>query len=79
MDETRPRGMTRRDLPSTGIRSPATTAMLQPFHIDTANGGECTNDINHSWAPQHTYWNGGPLDQFVTGHLAVDGPANGAL
>jgi phospholipase C len=53
--------------------------VLQPFHIDTANGGECTSDINHSWGPQHNYWNGGRLDQFVSGHVAVDGAARGAL
>jgi phospholipase C len=53
--------------------------VLEPFHIDTANGGECTNDINHSWGPQHTYWNGGRLDSFVSGHVAVDGAATGAL
>jgi phospholipase C len=52
---------------------------LYPFHFDSFNNGECTNDINHSWAPQHTYWAGGKLDGFVTGHLAVDGSANGPL
>ena len=52
---------------------------LYPFHIDTYNNGECTNDINHSWGPQHTYWDGGKLDGFVTGHLAADGAANGPL
>ena len=29
---------------------------LCPFHLDSFNNGECTNDINHSWGPQHTYW-----------------------
>jgi len=53
--------------------------LLEPFHIDTAAGGECTTDINHSWGPQHAYWNGGRLDSFVSGHVAVDGPATGAL
>ena len=62
-----------------GYPVPGYDGVLQPFHIDTANGGECTNDINHSWAPQHTYWNEGRLDQFVTGHVAVDGPAKGPL
>jgi phospholipase C len=52
---------------------------LYPFHLDSYNNGECTNDINHSWAPQHTYWDGGKIDGFVSGHLAVDGPANGPL
>jgi phospholipase C len=52
---------------------------LYPFHLDSFNNGECTNDINHSWGPQHTYWDNGALDGFVTGHLAADGSANGPL
>ncbi|HLY50410.1 MAG TPA: alkaline phosphatase family protein [Solirubrobacteraceae bacterium] len=52
---------------------------LYPFHIDSSSNGECTNDINHSWGPQHTYWDGGRMDGFVTGHLQADGPANGPL
>jgi phospholipase C len=52
---------------------------LYPFHIDSYSNGECTNDINHSWGPQHTYWDGGKMDAFVTGHLQADGPANGPL
>jgi phospholipase C len=52
---------------------------LYPFHLDSYNNGECTNDIDHSWGPQHTYWDGGKLDGFVKGHIAVDGAANGPL
>jgi phospholipase C len=52
---------------------------LYPFHFDSFHNGECTNDINHSWAPQHTYWDGGKMDRFVSGHLAVDGSNNGPL
>jgi phospholipase C len=52
---------------------------LYPFHLDSYNNGECTNDINHSWGPQHTYWDAGKMDGFVTGHLAVDGNSNGPL
>ncbi len=52
---------------------------LYPFHLDSFHNGECTNDINHSWGPQHTYWDGGAMDGFVSGHLAVDGSANGPL
>ena len=51
---------------------------LYPFHLDSSHNGECTNDIDHSWGPQHTYWHGGKLDGFVTGHLAVDGAAQRA-
>jgi phospholipase C len=52
---------------------------LYPFHLDSYANGECTNDIDHGWGPQHTYWNWGKLDSFVTGHLAADGAANGPL
>src|SRR5437588_10479825 len=52
---------------------------LYPFHLDSVNNGQCTNDIDHSWGPQHTYWDNGKLDGFVTGHLAADGSSNGPL
>jgi phospholipase C len=52
---------------------------LNPFHIDTYHNGECTNDINHSWGPQHLYWNGGRNDGFVSEHVKIDGAANGAM
>jgi phospholipase C len=52
---------------------------LYPFRFNSYANGECTNDIDHSWGPQHAYWNGGRLDGFVTGHLAADGAANGPL
>jgi phospholipase C len=52
---------------------------LYPFHLNSYQNGECTNDINHGWGPQHTYWDGGKLDKFVSGHIAVDGRANGPL
>jgi phospholipase C len=52
---------------------------LYPFRLNTHNGGDCTNDIDHSWVPQHSYWNGGAMDRFVSEHLSVDGRANGPL
>ncbi|MFL5829823.1 MAG: phospholipase C [Solirubrobacteraceae bacterium] len=52
---------------------------LYPFHLDSYANGECTNDIDHSWGPQHTYWDSGKMDGFVTGHLAADGATNGPL
>src|SRR5438270_8889836 len=52
---------------------------LYPFHLDSYKNGECTNDIDHSWGPQHTYWDSGKMDGFVTGHIAADGSANGPL
>ena len=53
--------------------------VLNPFHLDSTKGGECSHDINHSWAPQHAYWDGGSMDGFVSEHLAVDGATNGPL
>jgi phospholipase C len=52
---------------------------LRPFRLNSNANGECTNDINHSWGPQHQYWDAGKMDGFVSGHLAVDGAANGPL
>lgn len=58
---------------------PTAADKLYPFRLNTSDGGECTNDIDHSWGPQHTYWNGGKMDQWVSEHVAVDGPQNGPL
>jgi phospholipase C len=52
---------------------------LYPFRFNSYANGECTNDIDHSWGPQHTYWDGGRLDGFVRGHIKVDGPQTGPL
>jgi hypothetical protein len=61
------RWVTRRD----ALRAPGRLRRghLYPFHLDSFNNGECTNDINHSWSPQHSYWDGGRMDGFVRGHL----------
>jgi len=53
---------------------------LEPFHLVSdppLEDGQTTNDISHSWGPQHTSWNGGAMDGFVTTHLAADGVDNG--
>src|SRR3569833_541654 len=53
---------------------------LRPFHLDIQiSNAACTNDINHSWGPQHRSWNGGKMDGFVKTHLSVDGPGDGPL
>jgi phospholipase C len=53
---------------------------LYPFRLDTdpSKNGECTNDITHSWGPQHRSWDGGAMDRFVLEHMADD-PNNGYL
>ena len=62
-----------------GYDVPGYGGHLLPFRFDTVHStGECTNDITHSWGPQHTAWNGGAMDGFVRAHLADD-PVNGPL
>jgi phospholipase C len=55
---------------------------LQPFRLrsnpPTANG-QTTNDISHSWGPQHQSWNAGAMDGFVKTHITADGPSNGPV
>jgi phospholipase C len=62
-----------------GYPAPGYEGHLLPFHFDTQppNNGECVNDIDHSWGPQHRSWNGGAMDGFVKEHLADNGSANG--
>jgi phospholipase C len=50
---------------------------LLPFHFDTTNGGECVNDITHSWAPMHEAWDGGAMDKFLSVHLEANGLRDG--
>jgi phospholipase C len=64
-------------------RGPCPDGWLDPFRLDTGHGatlaGEVINDPSHDWATQHRAWNGGAMDQWVTTHLATDGPANGPV
>jgi phospholipase C len=53
---------------------------LESFHLVSdppLEDGETTNDITHNWGPQHTSWDNGAMDGFVTTHLAADGASNG--
>ncbi len=53
---------------------------LQPFHLVSdppLEDGQTTNDITHSWGPQHLSWSGGAMTQFVNQHVANDGADNG--
>ncbi len=64
---------------STGV-SPA--GQLLPFHLDTATtNAECTFDLSHAWPAQHSCWNNGHMDGFVTTHTspAYEGTAHGPL
>jgi phospholipase C len=65
--------------PGTG---PDASGYMQPFHLlsnPPLQDGETTNDITHSWGPQHQSWNGGKMDRFMTAHLAADGTQNGPV
>jgi phospholipase C len=54
------------------------SAHLLPFHLDTSKvGGAWVNDIDHSWPGQHTFWNAGKMNQWVSGHIESDGPSVG--
>jgi phospholipase C len=65
--------------PGTGVDS---SGYMQPFHLlsdPPVKDGETTNDITHSWGPQHQSWNNGAMDSFMTAHLAGDGDTNGPV
>jgi phospholipase C len=54
--------------------------LLLPFHLDSTQGLECTDDLTHDWGPQHLCWDGGKMDAFVSTHTSstYEG-ANGAM
>jgi len=64
-----------------GYPVPGYGGHLLPFRLDTdpSKNGECVNDIDHGWGPQHRSWNGGAMDGFLEEHLADNGNDNGPL
>jgi phospholipase C len=62
-----------------GYDVPGYGGVLYPFHLDTQNNGECTNDITHDWGPTHRSWNGGAMDGFVREHLKAEGQSQGPV
>src|SRR5205823_2785901 len=77
------RGVTGFDDPSglfaqPGYDQPGYGGVLYPFHIDSTKNGDCTNDIDHGWGPQHRVWDSGAMDNWVREHLKDDG-ANGPM
>jgi phospholipase C len=71
-------GVFAQDYPGATTLSPPN--VLLPFHLDSANGYECTDDLTHDWGPQHLCWNGGKMDSYVKVHTSstYEG-ANGAM
>ena len=45
--------------------------VLLPFHLDSASGEECTDDLTHDWGPMHLCWNNGAMDSFVKVHTSA--------
>jgi phospholipase C len=47
---------------------------LLPWHLDTKTmNAACTDDPTHAWFPQHSAWNGGAMDRFMSAHNQFDG------
>ena len=44
--------------------------MLLPFHLDSTQGMECTDDLTHDWGPMHLCWNNGKMDSWVKVHTS---------
>ena len=44
--------------------------VLLPFHLDSTQGMECTDDLTHDWGPMHLCWNNGKMDSWVKVHTS---------
>jgi phospholipase C len=44
--------------------------VLLPFHLDSTQGMECTDDLTHDWGPMHLCWNDGQIDSWVKVHTS---------
>jgi phospholipase C len=44
--------------------------VLLPFHLDSTQGMECTDDLTHDWGPMHLCWNDGKMDSWVKVHTS---------
>jgi phospholipase C len=44
--------------------------VLLPFHLDSTQGMECTDDLTHDWGPMHLCWNDGRMDSWVKVHTS---------
>jgi phospholipase C len=44
---------------------------LLPFHMNTlTESAECTSDLSHEWTAEHSSWNNGAMDSFVSTHTS---------
>ncbi len=46
--------------------------VLLPYHLDSTNGFECTDDLTHDWGPMHLCWNEGKMDSWVATHTSSE-------
>jgi phospholipase C len=61
-------GVFAQDYPgATGLIPPN---VLLPFHLDSTQGMECTDDLTHDWGPMHLCWNDGKMDSWVKVHTS---------
>jgi phospholipase C len=44
--------------------------VLLPFHLDSTQGMECTDDLTHEWGPMHLCWDEGKMDAWVKVHTS---------
>jgi phospholipase C len=44
--------------------------LLLPWHLNSAAGFECTDDLTHDWGPMHLCWNEGKMDSWVKVHTS---------
>ena len=66
----------------TGMARRARSSHLLPFHLRSNSGmGECTVDLNHTWAAEHLSRGAGHNADFVKTHTsaAFEGPQNGVM
>jgi len=49
------------------------SSTLLPLHLDVkTTNAECTYDLSHSWQAEHSSWNGGKMDSFVSTHTSSE-------
>jgi phospholipase C len=55
--------------------------VLLPFRLKGPLNQDCTNDLTHSWTPQHLAWNNGAMDKWVETHTSdtYEGNPDGAM
>jgi len=51
-----------------------------PFHLDTfTTSAGCTPGLSHAWIPQHSSWDNGTMDGWITAHRKANGDSLGPL